>query len=380
MDLKKGASYFVLQGQAKVRDNTFSLENLSEAKGWRYNKMFLAVDCGKEAQNLVYSELMGGYSEKKANTLYVHGKKLNDSKKEIDDYDNRFEIDFNDRENPEILKTIGERCFIKISIERDIEGKPITRKFLSSYDAIKYMAENLKHDEDITIRGNLKYSRYEGRTQIKKEITSVYLTSEEAKEKGNYTEFRQLILLDTSSIWKADTENNVIPVIARVIDYDKSIKKNSVFEIKLEVPYDKTDKEDLEMKATMLMKTLKPQKNITEAEIIGEFQESAPTVDITEDQITDGVKYLMQIGRVSVQDLKEKVLKDNNKKLRRMILITPNCRMVEKPDGDFIFETCVTHDKYKEEDLIVNVPQESENTVMPDDKEAMIKELGIGIG
>jgi hypothetical protein len=381
-ELKKGASYFTLVGKVKLTKNTFKLDELSERTKYRYSRMNIGLDCGIETENVVYTELMGGYSEDplKVNQLYVHGKKIDDNTSEVDDFDNRFEISFDDRHNESVISELGERCFMKVAIEKDIEGKLVTKKFLSSYDMIKYVSEHLQDGQEIKINGALKYSKYEGRVQCKKEIQSIYLYEYKENETPEYkAEGVQTILVSEDSIQKADTENSVIPFNVLVVDYDRDLKKNIPFEVNLEIPYNQADKEEFEKMLRMLM-MLKPKKDITQAKVLINFQESAEMVEITDDMIDPDLMQLVKDGIVPMEAIKKKVVANTKTKSTKKIrLVRPELEYVELPDGDVTVKNSIIHEAYTEEDLIVATPEE-DNTVgaTDDDKADMLNAIGLG--
>ena len=167
---------FNLIGEAVIKnpEYTYKINERSEKSAWIYNSLNLGVDCGEKC-GIVYAELMGGYSDERQNVIYAHGKKDDGS----DDFSNRIEVAWEDRFNEEVLAEIGEMCFITVGLEKTNKGKTYYKKFLSAYDAIKYVEENLEDGMVVNVRGNLKYSTYQDNTQVRKEITSIVLSSAE---------------------------------------------------------------------------------------------------------------------------------------------------------------------------------------------------------
>ena len=168
---KNWSNTFMLIGEAKVNDYTYKLDEKSERSDWVYNHLNLGVYCG-ETCGTVYAELMGGYGSERDNVVYVHGKK-EDGK---DDFENRFTIDWDDRFDEKILESVGDLSFMTVGLERDNGGKVYYKKFLTPYDMIAYINENLTDGMVINVKGNLKYSTYNDETQTKKEISSVVMS------------------------------------------------------------------------------------------------------------------------------------------------------------------------------------------------------------
>ena len=78
LGLKKGKAQFMLIGEAKVNDYTFTMDKESTKSDWVWNQMNLGVDCGNG--NVIYSDMMGGYGSERDNVVYVHGVKEVDGK------------------------------------------------------------------------------------------------------------------------------------------------------------------------------------------------------------------------------------------------------------------------------------------------------------
>ena len=129
---KKGRAMFNLIGKVKINDYTFDLDKTSQS-GYHYSRANIGVDCGNG--NVVYGEMMGGYSTVRDNVIYVNAK---------DSFKNRFTIDFDDRHDENILENINDLNFVKIGIVKDTSGKTFEKRFLSEYDAIAYLKENLE--------------------------------------------------------------------------------------------------------------------------------------------------------------------------------------------------------------------------------------------
>ena len=126
--IKKGVSQFNLIGKAKVSDFTFKIDVASGKEGsdWIYNQMNLGVDCGENGT--IYADLMSGYGSERDNVVYVHGKKEDDNGREVDDFDNKFSIDWEDRLDEDNFDSIGEMCFITVGIEKDEIGRASCRE------------------------------------------------------------------------------------------------------------------------------------------------------------------------------------------------------------------------------------------------------------
>ena len=330
--LKKGRASFQLIGKAKINDYTYKIENEYDS-GWVDNQLNLGVDCGNG--NVVYTEMRGGYSTKNDNVVYVHGIKEDENKKKQDDFENRFTIDWDDRNDTDILETIGNNCFITVGLEKDTNSKTFYKKFLSAYDAVIYIQEHLTDGDIINVKGNLVYQPYNNGVYLKKEITSIVLSkiTDESKFVSNFT---QTILLDSNSIGKKDAEHGTIGLDAYVVDYvgkalvnDKKVKisKNVTFPYHFEVAI-KEDKP--EITAKMLQKFFKVIKktDITELTVEGNIIEGQAIVNVTEDDIPNDIKELIDMGIYTAEEAEAKCAIGNTNREKRLVITKPSITFV----------------------------------------------------
>ena len=349
--LKKGVSQFQLIGEAKINDYTFKIDEQS-ASGWIYNSMNLGVDCGNG--NTVYCDMMGGYSSVNDSVIYVHGKTENDNGKEVDDYENRFTVDWDDRFDEDIIEEIGNQCFITVGLEKDNKGKTFAKKFLSAYDAIEYIKSNLEEGMVINVKGNLKYSSYQGNTQVKKEVTSVFLSKADDPSKYSAT-FQQTILIDKDSLDKYDKESGSFPINAYVVDYVGKYGENKQ-EIRQNVAFPKTfqfniSETELEKGTKLANKLFKAKKdNVNELLVEGDIIEGQAKINITLDDVPDDIKELIELGAYTEEEALAKCAVGNTRE-KKMVIRKPVIRIVG--EGDDKTPTIIrTDNKYKFDDLI----------------------------
>lgn len=350
--LKKGTAQFTLIGKANVSDFTFKLdvESSKQDSDWVYNQMNLGVNCGENG--VIYADLMSGYGTERQNVLNVHGKKTKDNGNEVDNFDSRFVVDWEDRFDEDVIDTIGDMCFLTVGLEKE-NDKTVYKKFLSGYDAIKYIEEKLTNDTVVNVKGNLKYSIYNEVTQVKKEITSIVLSK--AEEKDFKATFTQAILLDANSIGKLDKESNTIPISGYVVDYMKECQDTLV---KTNMPifksFDFKVGEDKEQ-AKKMLKVFKIKNNkLTQLVIDGYFTRGElNTTSVTEDEIPDDIMELIELGYVDKDEILGQIaLKNGGKKPEQMIVKSPHIKYsgedVKMPSVDKVV------DMYSEDDI--NIP------------------------
>jgi hypothetical protein len=334
VDLKKSKTsiaQFNLVGVAKVNDYTFTIDQTSEKSDWIWNTLNLGIDCGE--CGIIYAEMKGGYGSDRDNVVYVHGKKKNDNDKDVDDFDNRYTISWDDRFKNSILEDIGEKCFLKVGIEKDVKDKTVEKKFLSAYDAVAYIQEHLEDGMVVNVKGNIKYKEYDGNTQVTKEITSIFLSK--AEEKDYRATFKQTILCGYDFIGKYDKENETFALNTYVLDYvgkvnNKKINKTFAFDRSFEFD----SKGDEEKAKKVLVKYFKPKKKdeIAEINVEGKITKNGNSVDITMDDIPEDIQELIELGIYTKEEVLAKGTNGGNKK-ESYVIEKPVIVVNKKDDG-----------------------------------------------
>ena len=346
--LKKGKAAFNLIGRVKVTDKTFNLDN-SYDSGWTDNSIYVGVDCGNG--NTVYAEMRSGFFPDKDNVIRAY------SKDEKDDTgkSKSVEIAWEDRLDESLYDSISDSSFLTVGVEKDVKDKTVYKKFLTAYDAVEYLNEHLEDGMIVNVKGTIGYSEYEGNVSTKKEITSIVLSKidDEADFKAT---FSQTILVDSKSIGKKNDDKGTIELAAYVVDYVGKPKiDGEKIEVKKNVTYPKTFEiainENPEITAKMLQRFFKPKKGkITEITVTGNLVEGGSTVNITEDDIPDDIKELIEMGLYSEEETEKKIAVGNGNRERRMIIVKPDITYVGT--GDDRKPTVAFEDgKYDEDDL-----------------------------
>lgn len=357
VQVKKGVSLFTLIGKAVVRDYTFTIDASSNNSDWVYNRLNLQVDCG--TFGTINAEMMGGYGtgKNRENKIYVHGKKKNEDGKDVDDYSNQFTVDWDDRLDEDLFEEIGDNCFITVGLEKDKKDNTFYKKFLSAYDAIEYIKENLTDGTIINVKGNLAFSEYNGNTQVKKEINSVVL-SKVTDEKDFKATFQQTVLIDKDSIQKYDSEKNAFPIECYIPEYVSKIQTENG---KVDVPkekrnvlykkvfnYDCGNKES-ERILTFLKKHFSAKKdNVHEVAFEGVISKSGSLQTVTLEDLPDDIQELVEIGAFTEEEAIEKCV-GNGSKIENYIFKVPRVKKVGEDKTPTIDKT---EDKYKFNDLL----------------------------
>lgn len=346
--LKKGKAAFNLIGRVKVTDKTFNLDN-SYDSGWTDNSMYVGVDCGNG--NTVYAEMRSGFFPDKDNVIRAY------SKDEKDDAgkSKSVEIAWEDRLDESLYDSISDSSFLTVGVEKDVKDKTVYKKFLTAYDAVEYLNEHLEDGMIVNVKGTIGYNEYEGNVSTKKEITSIVLSKidDEADFKAT---FSQTILVDSKSIGKKNDDKGTMELAAYVVDYVGKPKiDGEKIEVKKNVTYPKTFEvainKNPEITAKMLQRFFKPKKGkITEITVTGNLVEGGSTVNITEDDIPDDIKELIEMGLYSEEEAEKKIAVGNGNRERRMIIVKPDITYVGT--GDDRKPTVAFEDgKYDEDDL-----------------------------
>lgn len=369
---------FTLIGVPKINeDYTFKINQKSEKSAWVYNSMNLGVDCG-ERFGTVYCEMMGGYSEENENRIYVNPKKDDGST----DFENQMIVDWNDRFNEEVLEDISDMSFLTVGLEKTNADKTYYKKFLSAYDAIAYIKEHLSEDMVINVRGNLKYSEYNGNVQVRKNITSIALSKAEDSSKYKAT-FTQSVLLDkdSASLKEIDKDKGVMFVNARVLDY---VKEVNGIEVKGQYPYKKQFEfamnfENEKQCKTIYEKLFKVKKDITQVTFEGDFVEGGAVVTATWDDIPDDIKDLVEMGVYTKEEALAKCTANGSRE-RRMVLKKPMIKLVGDDKVPVVqkFEERFTEDDLYLDYLYKNKTEndnEAEEEVDSDDSMAWLNKL-----
>lgn len=349
-------SNFALIGVAKVNDYTFKIDEKSEKSSWIYNSLNLGIDCG-EKFGTVYAEMMGGYSSEQPNAIYAHGKKDDGS----DDFEAKVTVDWDDRFDEEILDTIGDLSFITVGLEKTDKDKTFYKKFLSAYDAIAYIKAHLEEGMVVNVRGNLKYSMYQDKVQVRKNITSIVLSKVDDASKY-VARFTQTILLDkaSASLKNIDKDKGVMYVDARVLDY---MKEYNGKEVKGQFPFNKQFEFEMDFSneaqcKKIMEKVFKVKKGITQITFEGDLIEGGAVVTATLDDIPQDIKDLIDCGVYTEEEALARCSSNGNRE-QRMVLRKPMVRLVGEDKTPTLqrFE-----EKYSEDDLVLDYLYDEETT------------------
>ena len=135
------------------------------------------------------------------------------------------EIDWNDRFDPEIVSSVA--TYRKHYID-DLKNPDAPRKeFITDYDAIIYLHENLQRDSRVVVTGTWEKNEYKGKISDKFRINNLYLVSKDTAPSLTLTMdfFYNKDSIDEGS-FKSDKK---IYVNGYMSQYDSGYKKNMYF-------------------------------------------------------------------------------------------------------------------------------------------------------
>ena len=384
LDKKDWTSRFTLVGEADVNDFTFKMDQTSDKSDWVWNQINLRVDCG-EKHGKVDCELMNGYGSDRDNVIYVHGKKEDGT----DDFSNSYTIAWEDRFDEDILKDIGQLCFIRVGLEKTDKDKTYYKDFLTGYDAIAYIQEHLEAGTVIKVDGQIRYSVYNDTIQCRKEISSLVLST--ATPDKYRASFVQTMLLDEDSCTKdsLDKDASVLLVDAYLLEKFKEyngwdltengnvkggkfVPLNKRFEFAVDLTTEAGKKKIAAVLGSDKMFKVKKGK-VTQITFEGEFVESGATVQATMDDVPDDIKELIEIGVFTEEEALAKC-SENGSRVKRMLIVKPYTKKVGDDDNK-VTTIVYTPEKYNSEDLVFdfltpkNVDEDEEDMVEDNDVE-----------
>lgn len=354
IEKKDWLSNFTLVGQPKIsEDYTYKIDERSEKSNWIYNSLNLGVDCG-EKHGVVYCEMMGGYSDEKQNVIYAHGKNEDGT----DDFGTQILVDWEDRFDEDVLEKIGDMSFITVGLEKTDKGKTFYKKFLSAYDAIAYVKEHLTEDMVVNVKGGLKYSTYNDRTQVRKNVNSIVLSKVDEPSKYS-AHFTQSVLIDkySADLKNVDKAKNVLYVNTKVLDY---VKEMNGVEIKGQYPFDKQFEFELDLTnqvqcKAIMEKVFKVKKGWTQITFEGDLIEGGAIVTATLEDLPKDIRDL--IGVVYSEEEALARCTANGNKEHRMVLRKPLIRLV---GDDKVPVVQKFEERYEEDELYIDLGEESE--------------------
>ena len=351
-EIKKGVSRFHLLGKVRLTDKTFLINQKGKNNAnYLFNQLDLSVDCGNEESNIVHAGLIGGYDITKDSVIYCHGTK-EENGKVVDDFDNQIQIPFSKRN--EENKEVAESCYIVVAIVKDTAGQVVKKKFLSAYDVVAYLKDNLENNMVVSVRGNLKYTTYQGKTQTKKEITSIWISN--AEQKDFKASFEQQVWFTQEGFNGSVDENNYLPIYGYVVDYYNKEVKNVCYPFTIDI-----DTKLLPKYETIIKNYLRPEKkeNVNKVSIEGRWIKTDNSVEVSYDDLSEDLKAQVDLGMLTQEEALGRAIGSSRGEYKT--ILKSICTRTDKDTG--VITLLIDKDNSKVEDIITP-PQEQKDEVV----------------
>ena len=237
---------------------------------------------------------------------------VQDTIKTMDTDNNKVEISWDDRNDPDVMKSIAgfKKHIVKIGDER--------KEFISDYDFVQYLAKNVDElkDKRVTVTGQTSVNIYNGKMSYRFTIQNIYEANEDTKNqlrvitpyyfnKNSFdfsdwnSEHKIIINGYVSSYIDKDSGNKYTP-LTTVLDCSKIDWENEKH-VKL-VNY-KLKMLGCELSDDKPKCKLKGNNFYSIATVLA-YQNGAEQVDFSEDMLTDTQKELIELGVKTLDDFK----------------------------------------------------------------------------
>lgn len=354
-ELKGGASNFTFVGEAVVKEGSLAGEKIKEGSTWKNVDSSFGV---KSDGNTVYAQIRGGYK--------IDKQTFNIQCAETSKY---IEIKWNDRLNEATMKLAKDTSILRVGLERDEDGKIITKEFLHQIDMEAYLRAHLADGARVRVRGEIEYGEYNDDVTMRYNIKSVYSADSYTNKEGELVEFKdeatikQAYLLDVDSLdrnWEKQlTKDGEVIVRAFVPQYMSNRKVNDKYvKLKKTVPLMKPFK--LKMKDKESEQELLAKKKIVEKFLAvkkGKIRELTAIINVVDgyDTVTGGVEVsadiqeLIDLGIMTLDDVQKQVTVRGNK-VSELTFLMPAMKRDKEKGGVAIL---MNDDKYAPEVLIM---------------------------
>lgn len=295
--LKKTRNYFTAIGYARVNDLTFTIDKINNSNTYKYNKANLKLEF--ENNNSLYFESFDGYSintngDYAGSKIYVNNKDTNEM----------FNIDFMDRDNEQLLEIISPMNFKKVGIFKNTDNKLDVKNFISDYDMIQYLKDNLEDNTLVKITGILQYNESNGNVYIRQVIKNLYVIDELRGNDKIGCQFNQEIILTHDSINMNDIKKGELNVNGTIIEYCSNSKENKPITKQFAIALDKNKPKEVTAMAMFVKNYLKPPKDVIRSiNLKCKIENAVEETKLTEADITDDLKLLIDAGFMSIDDV-----------------------------------------------------------------------------
>lgn len=205
MELKRGIATFEALGFFESNGKT--KVNQSNSPKWKYSNMFFKLKCGSEDFG---TSLIGGFNPSAPRDIEYSefGGKLHPvvekNGKPTVDWKGSCKVVWDKRFDTNELEKIANMDKIKVELT-----KGDRKEFLTNYDLINYLSENLVDEQSLKVYGNIIYNYKDGKLEENYAITQIY-GAQISEEYPAYCSYKQTLLVNSESI--QPTVDNIILV------------------------------------------------------------------------------------------------------------------------------------------------------------------------
>lgn len=376
-ELSGGVSNFTLVGKAKIREGAFSGVTQKEGSLWRQVNSSFGVDTGEG--NVVYGRIWGGFMTDKQSFMT---RKAEDGK--------FFDVKWSERLNEEVVESISKFELYKAGLEVDGDGKLIVKEFAHAIDFEEYLAENLKDDTDIRVRGDVNYNEYNGNINRQYNVKTVYLNTPyekdgEVKKTPATSQMRQTLLINDGSLsrkWERELEKDgetfvtvFVPqyVGSTKVDGKKvKIGRQVAFPQVIKVKVNKDDEKAVESRKSVIKRYFAVKRGtIREVQSYLEINEGYQEAQGVE--LNDEMRELIEMGMLTEEDVKKQMTIRGNR-VSELVFSKP----VIKPDDSGKPTLVLEDEKYAPEALlppILDGEDDADNLYSEDDEDESVGEI-----
>lgn len=355
-NLKATNSSFSLVGKAIVNDKTFTLDSVNEAKTWQYSHVSMGIDCG-EKYGTIFIERMGGHDlTSRGSVKYCSTKNEDGTIKK--GKENQVSVTWEDRFNQD-FDVISDLNLCKAGF-RNAEGKIEPQTFVFEEDFIKYIAENVKDGDIVSVRGHLEYYRdpQTGDVSVKKVVDNFFASN--LKEDAFKATFEIGAYVDGSTMGKINKEEAVMPLFIKVASFvgkldGKKYNQNGCYALKLVWDlknYNLDDAAHQKTIANQCAKFFKPDKGMVNKIVVGGyFIEGAGITEVKPEDFSKEIQEALASGLLSIEELTGTALSGKNR-TREMYFKTVTTFLDKKDNPEGVVKFNLEKNICREEDLI----------------------------
>ena len=350
-------STFHLVGKAIVTDKTFTLDKKNDGKTWQFNHMYMGIDCG-EKYGTIFIEKMGGHDlTSRGSVKYCNTK--DDEGKIKKGKENQIAIKWEDRFNEHDFKVISDANLCKAGF-RDEGGNIVQKIFIFEEDFIKYISENVKNNDVVSVSGHLEYYRdpQTGEVSVKKVVDHFFASN--LKEEFFKAKFEIQAYVDSSTIGKINKEESTMPLYIKVSAFvnkinGKKYNQTGCYALKLIWDlknFNLNEAADQKRIVSQCQAFFKPDKGlVNKITVGGHFVEGAGITEVNPKDFPESIQLALASGLLSMEELTGTALSGKSK-TREMYFDTVKTFMDKTNNPDGVIAFSVEKNICKEEDLI----------------------------